>query len=60
MDYRMTSEYMDMKGRKHLDSSRGDGKVRGKMGDVYNLNGQKVGDSYRGIIIKNGRKLFKR
>ena len=26
----------------------------------YNLHGQKVGDSYRGIVIKNGRKLFKR
>ena len=34
--------------------------VRGKMDDAYNLNGQKVGDSYRGIIIKNGRKIFKR
>ena len=34
--------------------------VRGKMDDVYNLNGQKVRDSYRGIIIKNGRKILKR
>ena len=34
--------------------------VRGKMDDVYNLNGQKVGDSYRGIVIKNGRKILKR
>ena len=25
---------------------------------TYNLNGQKVGDSYRGIVIKNGRKIF--
>ena len=31
--------------------------VRGKMGDAYNLQGQKVDDSYRGIIIKNGRKV---
>lgn len=29
-------------------------------GNSYNLQGQKVGDSYRGIIIKNGRKIFKR
>ncbi len=29
-------------------------------GYSYNLHGQKVGDSYRGIIIKNGRKIFKR
>ena len=26
----------------------------------YNLQGQKVSDSYRGIVIKNGRKFFKR
>jgi len=34
--------------------------VRGKTDNVYNLQGQKVDDSYRGIIIKNGRKIFKR
>ena len=34
--------------------------VRGKMGDAYNLQGQKVDDSYRGIIIKNGRAILKR
>ena len=38
--------------------------VRGKKeegrGDAYNLSGQKVGDNYRGIIIKNGKKIFKR
>jgi hypothetical protein len=38
--------------------------VRGKMddvrGDAYNLNGQKVDDSYRGLVIKNGRKILKR
>ena len=34
--------------------------VRGKTEGVYNLQGQKVDDSYRGIIIKNGRKIFKR
>jgi hypothetical protein len=28
--------------------------------DAYNLQGQKVDSSYRGIIIKNGRKIFKR
>ena len=32
--------------------------VKGKRNAVYNLNGQKVGDSYRGIVIKNGRKIF--
>ena len=35
--------------------------VRGKKadvrGDVYNLSGQRVGDSYRGIVIQNGRKI---
>ena len=34
--------------------------VSGKMEGVYNLQGQKVDDSYRGIIIKNGRKIVKR
>ena len=29
-------------------------------GDTYNLKGQKVGDSYRGIVIKNGKKIFNR
>jgi endogenous inhibitor of DNA gyrase (YacG/DUF329 family) len=29
-------------------------------GSAYNLQGQKVGDSYRGIVIKNGRKVLKR
>jgi len=29
-------------------------------GDSYNLQGQKVGDSYRGIVVKNGRKMLKR
>ncbi len=28
-------------------------------GDAYNLNGQKVGYGYRGIVIQNGRKVFK-
>ena len=26
----------------------------------YNLNGQRVGEGYKGIIVKNGRKLIKR
>ena len=34
--------------------------VRGKMDDAYNLNGQKVDDSYRGLIIRNGRKIVKK
>lgn len=29
-------------------------------GDAYNLKGQKVDDGYRGIIIKNGRKILRR
>ena len=29
-------------------------------GDAYNLQGQKVGDSYRGLVIQNGSKIFKR
>ena len=27
-------------------------------GDSYNLSGQKVGTGYRGIVIRNGRKVF--
>jgi GH35 family endo-1,4-beta-xylanase len=27
---------------------------------LYNLSGQKVNDGYKGIIIRNGRKIFKR
>ena len=27
------------------------------MNDAYNLQGQKVGDNYHGIVIKNGRKV---
>jgi hypothetical protein len=34
--------------------------VKGKRNAVYNLKGQKVSDSYRGIVIKNGRKVVKR
>ena len=30
------------------------------VGDAYNLSGQKVGDNYRGIVIKNGRKMVRR
>ena len=26
----------------------------------YNLNGQRVGEGYKGIIVKNGRKMIKR
>ena len=29
-------------------------------GNSYNLQGQQVDDSYRGIVIRNGRKIFKR
>ena len=29
-------------------------------GNSYNLHGQKVSDSYRGLVIKNGRKVLKR
>ena len=27
---------------------------------VYNLNGQRVDDSYKGLIIKNGKKMVKK
>ena len=27
---------------------------------AYNLNGQRVGEGYKGIIVKNGRKMIKR
>ncbi|MBQ9204744.1 MAG: hypothetical protein IJ155_10965, partial [Prevotella sp.] len=36
-------------------SSKGEGS-----GDSYNLQGQKVDDSYRGLIIRNGRKIMKK
>ena len=26
---------------------------------IYNLAGQKVGESYKGIVIKNGKKIIK-
>lgn len=31
----------------------------GKTGKVYNLQGQQVGDNYRGIVIVNGKKVIK-
>ncbi|MBR4650644.1 MAG: hypothetical protein IKO82_02715 [Prevotella sp.] len=33
--------------------------MNGKEERVYNLSGQKVGDNYRGIIIRNGKKILK-
>ena len=30
------------------------------MDGVYNLNGQRVGASYKGIVIQNGRKVYKK
>jgi hypothetical protein len=27
---------------------------------VYNLSGQRVGASYKGIVIQNGRKIYKK
>ena len=35
---------------------------RGGLGGVacYNLNGQRVGASYKGVILQNGRKVIKR
>jgi hypothetical protein len=36
-------------------SPRGEGS-----GYIYNLSGQRVGAGYKGIIVKNGRKLIKR
>ena len=29
-------------------------------GSMFNLSGQKVGSDYRGIIIRNGRKILKK
>ena len=34
--------------------------VNGQRSSTYNLQGQKVGDSYRGIVIQNGRKVVRR
>jgi hypothetical protein len=33
---------------------------RGAGGESYNLHGQRVGASYKGIILQNGRKYIKR
>ena len=33
--------------------------INGKQsGDTYNLNGMRVNDNYKGIVIKNGKKIF--
>ena len=32
----------------------------GTEGDIYNLSGQRVDASYKGIILQNGRKTIKR
>lgn len=44
-----------------IDSVKGEG---GKANDagtpIYNLRGQRVGNSYRGVVIKNGRKTIRR
>ena len=29
-------------------------------GKIYNLNGQQVNDSYKGIVIQNGKKVIKK
>jgi hypothetical protein len=51
----VTVGYVEATGIEDVRSEKAD--VRG---DVYNLRGQKVGDSYRGIVIKNGKKILKR
>jgi len=40
----------------HADKTAGGN----NQGSTYNLQGQKVGDSYHGLIIKNGRKILRR
>ena len=47
--------YVEPTGIEEIRSKKEEGS-----GDAYNLSGQKVGDNYRGIIIKNGKKIFKR
>ena len=27
---------------------------------VYSLNGQRVADNYKGIVVKNGKKMFQK
>ena len=34
--------------------------IRNQDDDLYNLAGQKVGADYKGIVIQNGRKIFKK
>ena len=34
------------------------GKLTDVRGEVYNLSGQRVSDSYKGIVIMNGRKYM--
>ena len=36
------------------------GRLFGSFGSLFNLSGQKIGDNYRGIIIRNGRKILKK
>ena len=35
--------------------------INGKQsGDTYNLNGVRVNDNYKGIVIKNGKKIYQK
>lgn len=46
------------------DETTGIADVRGKMGDersdIFNLSGQRVGKDYKGVVIKNGRKMIQK
>ena len=48
----------DATGIENLNADKAAGRTG--EGSTYNLQGQKVDDSYRGIIIKNGRKVMRR
>ena len=52
------TEQSELTGIENVDSeSLQDSKASG---NAYNLNGQKVGNSYRGIVVRNGQKTVRR
>lgn len=48
-------DFANASGIKNLQTT----KTNNHNGTIYNLNGQKVGNNYSGIVIKNGKKIIK-
>ena len=56
---RVSVEFLEPAETTGVNTVKGEGfMVNGS--ESYNLNGQRVGASYKGIIVKNGRKVIKR